>query len=303
MPLVNAKCTNCGATLSVDNTKDALICQFCGSAFVVEKAINNYNITNNIKANTVNIYGKVDNDFVIRAGVLEKYNGTSSKVVIPDNVSYIGAAFEWCYGLEEVTIPNTVKVIGGHAFKGCRNLKTINIPSSVIEIGARAFDNCINLKNIVIPNSVKKIGLRAFNECESIVNIKIPEYITQIETSTFRGCRSLVSVYLPSGLKRIENGAFNGCTNLASVKLPIGVKIDCKSDPSEDEGGAFFGCFKLEDVDYYGIIDGKTLWSFEGTPWIENIKKTWRKQGLCDRCGSPIKGIFTRECTKCRKKF
>ena len=27
MPLVNAKCTNCGANLQVDNTKDAAICR------------------------------------------------------------------------------------------------------------------------------------------------------------------------------------------------------------------------------------------------------------------------------------
>ena len=46
MPLVNAKCTNCGANLEVDNAQDAAICKFCGSAFVVEKAINNYNIKN-----------------------------------------------------------------------------------------------------------------------------------------------------------------------------------------------------------------------------------------------------------------
>lgn len=60
MPLVNAKCTNCGAPLLVDNTHDAAICQYCGSAFIVEKAIQNYNyhITNNITAQNVIIAGK-----------------------------------------------------------------------------------------------------------------------------------------------------------------------------------------------------------------------------------------------------
>jgi hypothetical protein len=60
MPLVNAKCTNCGANLNVDNTKDAAVCEFCGSAFIVEKAIQNYNyhITNNINAQNVVITGK-----------------------------------------------------------------------------------------------------------------------------------------------------------------------------------------------------------------------------------------------------
>ena len=37
MPLVDAKCTNCGANLKIDDTNDAAICEYCGSAFVVEK--------------------------------------------------------------------------------------------------------------------------------------------------------------------------------------------------------------------------------------------------------------------------
>ena len=60
MPLVNAKCTNCGGALKVDDTKEAAICEYCGSPFIVEKAINNYNyhITNNITAQNVIIAGK-----------------------------------------------------------------------------------------------------------------------------------------------------------------------------------------------------------------------------------------------------
>lgn len=36
MPLVNAKCTNCGANLQIDNTQDAAICSYCGSARVID---------------------------------------------------------------------------------------------------------------------------------------------------------------------------------------------------------------------------------------------------------------------------
>lgn len=60
MALVEAKCTNCGAKLEVDNTKEAAICPSCNSPFIVEKAINNItnNITNenNISNSNVNIY-------------------------------------------------------------------------------------------------------------------------------------------------------------------------------------------------------------------------------------------------------
>ena len=52
MPIVNAKCTNCGANLKVDNTKDADICSSCGSAFVVAKEINNYLLSENSSNST-----------------------------------------------------------------------------------------------------------------------------------------------------------------------------------------------------------------------------------------------------------
>lgn len=43
MPLVKAVCTNCGANLEVDNSKDAAICPMCGTPYIVEKAIQKYN--------------------------------------------------------------------------------------------------------------------------------------------------------------------------------------------------------------------------------------------------------------------
>lgn len=45
MPLVAAKCTSCGAPLTVDNSKEAAICQFCGTPFILEKAIANITIS------------------------------------------------------------------------------------------------------------------------------------------------------------------------------------------------------------------------------------------------------------------
>ena len=42
MPFVSAKCTCCGAEITVDDTKEALICEHCNSAFIVEKAIELY---------------------------------------------------------------------------------------------------------------------------------------------------------------------------------------------------------------------------------------------------------------------
>ena len=61
MALVPAVCTQCGAAIEVDNSKEAGICKHCGTAFITEKAINNY-VTNNVSNITNNvtkiIYGK-----------------------------------------------------------------------------------------------------------------------------------------------------------------------------------------------------------------------------------------------------
>ena len=45
MALVAAKCTECGESIEVDDEKDAGICNFCGTAFVTQKVINNTNIS------------------------------------------------------------------------------------------------------------------------------------------------------------------------------------------------------------------------------------------------------------------
>lgn len=61
MPLVPAKCPECGGTINIDSAKKAVICEYCKQPFIVEEAINNfnttYNITNNneIKADVINI--------------------------------------------------------------------------------------------------------------------------------------------------------------------------------------------------------------------------------------------------------
>ena len=56
MPLVKAVCTNCGASLEVDNAKDAAICPYCSTPYIVEKAINQYVMNvNNLNAGIVNL--------------------------------------------------------------------------------------------------------------------------------------------------------------------------------------------------------------------------------------------------------
>ena len=258
MPLVAAKCTSCGASLEVDNTKEAAICPYCDTAYIVEKAINNYNITNNISANTVNIYnGTVD--FVIRAGVLEKYNGASSDVIIPNTVKIIGReSFENCIGLRSVTIPDTVTEIQYHAFGGCRDLENITIPNSVSVIGVGAFSDCSSLSNIVLPNHISEIAYSAFRDCKNLQRIIIPNGVKGISGSAFSNCTNLKEVSIPEGVTYIREGAFYGCKALSKIVIPSTVE--------KIGHGAFVGCEILTTVVMPEGIDIADN-SFKETPY------------------------------------
>jgi DNA-directed RNA polymerase subunit RPC12/RpoP len=275
MPLVNAKCTNCGATLTVDNDKETAICQYCNSAFIVEKAINNYKITNNINASVVNIYGSnTDNnrDFVIEAGKLISYKGSSADVVIPDEVFLIGrnaftkstirsitfhkgkleieeskiistgteAAFYGCPNLVTLVIPGNIKKIPDLCFAHCENLKTLVVEEGVETIGVMAFSMCENLKTVSLPKSLSEIGNHAFSSCSSFESITIPKNVRTIRKRTFDSCSSLSNVVIEKGVESIEECAFIGCSSLKSIHFPESMK--------KVNNQALLSCDNLEEI-------------------------------------------------------
>lgn len=72
MPLVPAKCTQCGATIEVNPNAKKLICRYCGNEFIVEKAINNYNVSINASVVNNNFDGAVI--YMNNEPSLKKYN-------------------------------------------------------------------------------------------------------------------------------------------------------------------------------------------------------------------------------------
>lgn len=62
MTLVPAKCTQCGAVLEVNNDADAAICKYCGTPFIVEKAITHFNNTYhmpNVQSASISAQGNI----------------------------------------------------------------------------------------------------------------------------------------------------------------------------------------------------------------------------------------------------
>lgn len=168
----------------------------------------------------VNIFGAENPDFVIKAGVLEKYQGSSCEVVIPDTVSFIGEeAFRGCKGLRKVTIPNGVKEIGTNAFAECESLESIDIPNSVTELGVYTFAHCRNLTNVILPDNMEiKYLSGTFYGCHNLTNVKIPKGIETFN-NTFEGCKSITNITIPNSVKSME-GTFKGCKNLKQIEIP-----------------------------------------------------------------------------------
>ena len=69
MPIVAAKCTQCGADVQVDNSQEAAVCKYCGTPFIVETAINNFHITQNFAGANVTIMGQDFDSLKTRASM------------------------------------------------------------------------------------------------------------------------------------------------------------------------------------------------------------------------------------------
>lgn len=72
MAFIAAKCTQCGANIEVDDSKEAGICPHCGTAFVTEKAINNYTI--NISTSVFNEEMSMENIYLLARRAAENKN-------------------------------------------------------------------------------------------------------------------------------------------------------------------------------------------------------------------------------------
>ena len=104
----------------------------------------------------------VGNVLVVCEGVIE-IDYPSIYKVISD------ASFE----VEEVVLPDTLRVIGDDAFFDIPGIKRINLPSSVYRIGAQAFWGLDDLEELVIPATVSVIGKHAFCNCGKLT-LRIP---------------------------------------------------------------------------------------------------------------------------------
>ena len=217
------------------------------------------------------------NDFEIKNGVLVKYHGNDTEVVIPEGVTKIGLlAFAECKLLTNVKIPEGVTEIGEWAFWRCSSLTNITIPKGVTKIGEGAFCDS-SITNVSIPEGVTEIGKLVFSYCGLLkcidvdaknstyhiegnclietasnklvrgsLNSIIPNNVTEIGDYAFCGCELLTNITIPEGVAKIGERAFSDCSSLTNITIPESV--------TEIGEYAFSDCPLLERVVVLGDI-------------------------------------------------
>jgi len=220
---------------------------------------------------------------------------------------------------EEVTFMNrTRKVtsIGGSAFDNCYKLTSVTIPNSVTSIGNAAFSGCSGLKKVIVKDIAAWCGIK-FGGLESnplyyakhlysdedteITNLVIPNSVTSIGDTAFYGCSGLTSVTIGSGVTSIGREAFWNCSGLKKVIVKdiaawCGIKFDgYGSNPlefarhiysNEDTeitnlvipnsvtsigGSAFVWCSSLTSVTIGSGVTSIGDGAFEGCPGLTSV--------------------------------
>ena len=180
-------------------------------------------------------------------------------------------AFNNCYGLTSIEIPNSVTSIGYRAFYDCTGLKnftfgdnpqltsigdyafaysqhcysgltSIEIPNSVTSIGDYAF-SVSHIGSIEISNSVTSIGYAAFYDCAGLTSITFGDnpQLTSIGDYTFY-CTSLRSIEIPNSVTSIGDYAFYDCNDLTCIEIPNSV--------TSIGYAAFYDCTSLTSITF-----------------------------------------------------
>lgn len=165
--------------------------------------------------------------YMSRGLINEPFEGTKWYDNQPEGVIYAGAnAFGYKKGevLEEtvLVIKEGTKAIAPSAFEDCWNIAKVVLPNSIVSIGRDAFAGCMNLVAVLLSDSNQ-----LNNEHEESLGTEVEGRIFK---NAFCCCEKLKSVHIPSSITIIEKDAFYDCKNLDTLCFPVLSSIQSIAD-------------------------------------------------------------------------
>lgn len=163
---------------------------------------------------------------------------TINEITLPENLKIIPSyAFDGCQRLAKVNAAG-VERIENSAFNSCYKLADFDI-SKVTYIGSYAFNTCSMFAPTVLSDALQTLGSNAFAGT-AITEIAVPQTIKALENNVFSGCQQLQKVTLPPTLRTIGSSTFQNCTTLSEIVVPEAV--------TSIDNSAFNGCIALSSI-------------------------------------------------------
>ena len=159
---------------------------------------------------------KSQGDFPAINGILHKYMGSSGQVTVPSHIREIGdGAFYAAKGIQSVTLPEGLEIIGPGAFGEC-SLTEISLPASLKEIRTGAFIRS-GLTRVHVPGKETMLSEGVFSNCADLTDVILDNEITKLPARLFSCCRELRYLTLPACIREIDDEVFQNCRRLVDV--------------------------------------------------------------------------------------
>ena len=144
-------------------------------------------------------------------------NGNIEEVTLPDSMKVIGSGSFAMTGIKKIAIPASVNTLGDLAFNFYKSTTFSAKGKTTVTMACGVFYNCTSLKEVeFLGNSIVMYDPYLFNGCTALIKADLPDNIEYIEEGTYYYCSSLKNVTLPSSLKIIGSYSFQyaGIKNL-----------------------------------------------------------------------------------------
>ena len=141
-------------------------------------------------------------------------DGTTYKVT-----SIAARAFADCEGLQAVTVPVGVTVVGSGAFHNCNNLRSVTLMCDSLALMYRSFEGCYGVDTLILGATVRYLPPFAFAGMGHLAEVRLEAENATAMTNLFFGCRSAARLVVGSRVSAVPDFFCYNFEGLQSVEF------------------------------------------------------------------------------------